>query len=656
MRVGAAMLGAGLAATALAAQTQPQGQGQPPVFRAGVDVVQLEVSVLDKDRRPVRGLASSEFAVFEDGDPQVVVDVQEFVLEANVSDPVWAKAASSDIATNSLSDRRLIAIVMDDRRCCWEATPLASGERLSDQWAIRNAIDTARHLVRSLGPNDLATVALTRDAMPALPFTGNRDDLYAAIARFSPMSEGGCFPQTPDTVRADLLRLLQMSEVPRKALVYLMSPVPSGRSTRPEDKVRQKPIPCPRPTYRIPGTGQVVNSPLTREVLPEPHPWDLARVPVYTLNVSGLLVDMKRVEEKQLPMSLSLMNGPNETGGWNYFRTNDLAPAVSEILLESDSYYLVGFRTMRPTQDGKYRRVEIKVTRPGDGSYEVRTRAGYRRPRSAPKPGSREARNPDIPRPPASVSGLLPKTAITLEASAGAFPLDAERAAVLVNVDVTHSIDTVLTQPHALELRTVAYRSGSAVREVRAPVPMDPASGISRTRASVPVRLHLEPDQYELWISARDPRTLRMGDVKLRVDVPDFAARPVVVSGIVLGSGADVGTPLPEALAGLVPLRPTTGRVFGTASELAAFFHVHQGGKLPLGVVSLRLRILDEQGRTRFDHAETLEPARFSSARTAAYSFRLPLETLSLGRHLLSVEARLGERIAPARDVPFEVR
>jgi hypothetical protein len=386
------------------------------------------------------------------------------------------------------------------------------------------------------------------------------------------------------------------------------------------------------------------------------HPWDLANVPIYTLNVSGLTVDMQRVEKGQLPMPLAYMNGPNESGGWNHFRTNDLAPAVGNILSESDSYYLVGFRTSRPTQDGKYRRVDVNVTRPGGGAYDVRTRAGYRRPRPAPKPGSREARNPDVPRPPASVSGLLPKSAITLEASAGAFPLDAERAAVLVNVDVTHTIDTVLTQPHALELRTVAYRSGSAVRDVRAPVPVDPASGISRTRASVPVRLHLEPDQYELWISARDPRTLRMGDVKLRVDVPDFAARPIVVSGIVLGSAADAGAPLPEALSGLVPLRPTTARVFGTASELSASFHVHQGGKLPPGAVALRLRILDEQGRTRLDHVETLEPARFSNARTAEYTFRLPLETLSAGRHLLSVEARLGERIAPARDVPFEVR
>ena len=42
---------------------------QPPTFRTGVDAVQLDVSVLDKDRRPVRGLTAADFTVLEDGKP-----------------------------------------------------------------------------------------------------------------------------------------------------------------------------------------------------------------------------------------------------------------------------------------------------------------------------------------------------------------------------------------------------------------------------------------------------------------------------------------------------------------------------------------------------------------------------------------------------------
>jgi len=50
------------AATALASQL-PSAQQQPtqPTFRTGVDVVQVDVSVLDKDRKPIRGLTTADF-------------------------------------------------------------------------------------------------------------------------------------------------------------------------------------------------------------------------------------------------------------------------------------------------------------------------------------------------------------------------------------------------------------------------------------------------------------------------------------------------------------------------------------------------------------------------------------------------------------------
>ena len=42
-------------------------------FRTGVDIVQVDVSVLDRDRRPVRGLAAADFTILEDGQERPVV-------------------------------------------------------------------------------------------------------------------------------------------------------------------------------------------------------------------------------------------------------------------------------------------------------------------------------------------------------------------------------------------------------------------------------------------------------------------------------------------------------------------------------------------------------------------------------------------------------
>ena len=48
---------------------QPQPGQKPPVFRSTVDLVHLDVSVLDKDRRPVRGLTAADFTISEDDKP-----------------------------------------------------------------------------------------------------------------------------------------------------------------------------------------------------------------------------------------------------------------------------------------------------------------------------------------------------------------------------------------------------------------------------------------------------------------------------------------------------------------------------------------------------------------------------------------------------------
>ena len=66
-------------------------QQKPPVFRTRIDLMQLDVTVLDKNGQPVRGLTKDDFTLLEDNWPQTIegftaVDLADVVTTG----PVWA--------------------------------------------------------------------------------------------------------------------------------------------------------------------------------------------------------------------------------------------------------------------------------------------------------------------------------------------------------------------------------------------------------------------------------------------------------------------------------------------------------------------------------------------------------------------------------------
>jgi hypothetical protein len=157
-------------------------------------------------------LTARDFTVLEDGSQQIIrVDA---VLGADDwPEPVWTRAARSDIESNSIEDLRLIAIVMDDARCCNEPNAASRRSIASDRWAINNAIKTALELIDGLGSHDKAAVLLTHDPVQIGRFTNDREALRD-VRRFEPISKrcitistspvpllanpGGCASQAQD--------------------------------------------------------------------------------------------------------------------------------------------------------------------------------------------------------------------------------------------------------------------------------------------------------------------------------------------------------------------------------------------------------------------------------------------------------------------------
>ena len=102
-----------------------------------------------------------------------------------------------------------------------------------------------------------------------------------------------------------------------------------------------------------------------------------ANVNVYTVSPAGVggmeqYIQSQRWQGKYVPPYETpanyfdfLVGVAENTGGRAFPDRNEFGTALTSIFQENSSYYLLGYQPPNPALDGKYRRVEVKVNRPG---------------------------------------------------------------------------------------------------------------------------------------------------------------------------------------------------------------------------------------------------------------------------------------------------
>src|SRR5690349_11939253 len=131
MRLIAGVLAAQLLVGSAIAARQTAAPQEPPRFRTGVDLVHLDVSVLDGQRRPVRGLKPSDFTILEDGQPQPITVFQAFdVPEDPAPKTEWVRAVAPDVRSNEgLGAGRLFLVILDDATLQADLAALNEGKK-----------------------------------------------------------------------------------------------------------------------------------------------------------------------------------------------------------------------------------------------------------------------------------------------------------------------------------------------------------------------------------------------------------------------------------------------------------------------------------------------------------------------------------------------
>jgi hypothetical protein len=252
------------------------------------------------------------------------------------------------------------------------------------------------------------------------------------------------------------------------------------------------------------------------------------------------------------------------------------------------------------------------------------------------------------------VAGLVPRRDIGIAITATSLNGGAVNQPVAVALSITPSAPR--DGPVDVDVLLEAWLPSDGTRKASAHVKVTvPAS---ETAQEVLARLNLPSGRYQLRANATGT-TGKSGTAYADFDVPDFAKDDLSLTSVIVGTARPPLGAGADPLNGLLPIVPTTTRIFGIGDRVTAAIQVSQGGLQPPVAIALTTRIVDEKGAIVSTATNTLPAERFRDKRTADHQFLLPSSALRPGKYLLTFEAAKPEA-KPAkttsRNVVFEVR
>jgi VWFA-related protein len=334
----------------------PPGQAQqpPPVFRGGVRLVRVDVTVTGRGDKPVADLAAEEFEVTEDGVPQRVEQLQFVRLTGQRPE---GDEASLDIrsqaqaeAEASRDDVRVFGIFLDDYHV--DKTPQIT---IPIRRGLADFIDR-------LWPSDLVAIMDPLTTLSALEFTRSKQKLQHVINSFEGR-QGEIFPiksvmEEAQLQRGDLRRVrAEVTLLALQALATKLAGLKEGRKSI--IFVSQGP-----PTFVGSRDGGSLQD-IMRDIL---RVANRGNVQINVVDPVGLTMEM-RLGDKGTLYQLA-----GETGGRTIINTNDLGGGMIKTLDDATAYYVLGYTPTRTEDDGKYHKISVKVKRSG---AKVTARQGY---------------------------------------------------------------------------------------------------------------------------------------------------------------------------------------------------------------------------------------------------------------------------------------
>ncbi|MSO61536.1 MAG: VWA domain-containing protein [Acidobacteria bacterium] len=355
MRVRSASIVAGLAALSLLsdarvnATQQAAAQPQPPTFRAGTDLVRVDVTATVRGDEPVVDLQPSDFEVTDDDVPQAV-ETMKFVRvdgqrTSDLNEPLQIRSREHAVQEAARDDVRLFGIFLDDYHI---------DKRPEITLPLREAITS---FVNQLGPNDLAVIMEPLDSLRDLKYTRSKPDMLARVRTFEGR-RGEIFPLKSAVEEAQMSQRNWMelrAGVTLSALGALATQLGGFRDGRKSILFFSQ-----GPPVRLGGPNDL----RMKEAMEAANRG----------NVTIHVIDPRPLGTVGFGGDDILRRIAYDTGGRAIVSTNDPECDLQSVMADASAYYLVGYTPTRRTNDGKFHEIKVRVKRRG---VKVTARRGY---------------------------------------------------------------------------------------------------------------------------------------------------------------------------------------------------------------------------------------------------------------------------------------
>ena len=335
----------------------------------------------------------------------------------------------------------------------------------------------------------------------------------------------------------------------------------------------------------------------------------------------------------------------SDTGGKAFFDSNDFAPAFAQVQRDTSAYYAIGYHSSNSARDGKYRRLTIKINRPG---IKLEYRPGYYAP-SDFKHSGKEDRERELEE---QVTSELPATDMAVYLDAMYFRLDENRFYVPVSLIVPGS-QIPFVKGGDKDKATLDI-IGAVIDEVKRPIGrarenvklnLDTAQQARQKNIQYTTSFSLPPGKYHLKFVVRENQTGRMGSFEADIALPEMKKAPLKMSSIVLASVRQPSKAQTPLVRGGEEYVPNISHVFRQDQHMYLLYEIYSpardkaAGNQPKGTrpgVSLLSSLELIQGSTKVYETPLIEARTINVEGRDAVAMELdvPLAGLKPGSYL----------------------